>query len=238
MNWTDRLFDLLLSEEDLTSKNARKAATKAAVHMDVGHEDNVKKEMAKETIRTGKDANRTKAIETAIKNDPKMPASARRAVDAKSRLRKMLRGATVTPAARGDARHKQPGSMELLPKSQTHDGRHVPNIKGAQKKGTSFVKKNNPKTVDRFKATVKAAKGDPREKANRTIQRVMDRESRATEVGFGPKSSASTNTMIQKARMSASRPIAIQKRRGEISKLPSKASLFRGDSVPVRRGRR
>lgn len=214
MNWTDRLFDLLLSEEDLTSKNARKAATKAAVHMDVGHEDNVKKEMAKETIRTGKDANRTKAVETAIKNDPKMPASSRRAVAAKSTLRKMFRGGKRTPAAQGDARFKQPGSTELLSKSQTHGGRNLPNIRGAQKQGARFIKKTNPKSVAKLKTLTKAATGDPREKANRTIQRVMDRESRATEVGFGPKSSASTNTMIQKARMSASRPIAIQKRRG------------------------
>ena len=189
MKWTDRLFYLLLSEEDLTSKKARKAATKAAVHMDTTHEKNVEREMAKQHIRTGKDGDRRTATNAAIENDPQAPASAKRAVKAKKTLSRMFRKAKRTPA-----KYAKYGRDAT-----------VPDYEKAQKQGMSFIKKNNPKSVDKLKTLTKAATGNPLDKANRTVQRVIDRESRATRVGYGPKETASTANMLSKARNARSR---------------------------------
>jgi len=53
------------------------------------------------------------------------------------------------------------------------------------------------------KKTIQAVKGassNPLEKANRTVQRVIDRETRATRVGAGPKKGESTADNIARGR--------------------------------------
>lgn len=158
----------ILFEEDLTSARARKAASKAAVYMDTDHERNVKGEMAKEYIRTGKKASRAKAQERAIDKDKSgnAPASAKRAVAANKAARKMFKGMKTGDAARepGFGVRRQQGDVK--------------------------------KTIQ----AVKGASSNPLEKANRTVQRVIDRETRATRVGAGPNKGESTADNIARGR--------------------------------------
>ena len=184
---TYAMVGYILSEEDLTSPKARKAASKAAVHMDTTHEKNVEREMAKEHIRTGKDPDRARAQVKAVENDPDAPASAKRAVAAKKTLRTMFRKAKKTPAK----------PSRLVP------GETVPDYEAAQKAGMRLFKKNNPKNIAKLKTLTKAATGNPLDKANRTVQRVIDRETRASNVGFGPKEGQGTADRIKRGRDAA-----------------------------------
>ena len=170
----------ILYEEDLTSARARKAASKAAAYMDTDHEQNVKREMAKETIRTGKDASREKAQVKAIENDKSgnAPASAKRVVKAKRQVGRAFRKAKVTP-------------VEKQTKTDTQTFGSVMNQKALQQRR---------KNVEKAGRVMKTAKKNPLDSANRTVQRVIDRESRATKAGFGPREGESTADNIKRAR--------------------------------------
>lgn len=183
---TYAMVGYILSEEDLTSPRARKAASKAAVHMDTTHETNVRREMAKEHIRTGKDASRAKAQEKAVENDPDAPASAKRAVAANKAARKMFRG--VKPVAP----QKDPKRPEKTRPDYIKMSKKTPGF-GVRRQGD-------------VKAAVQATKGaspEPLDKANRTVQRVIDRETRASRVGFGPKEGQGTADRIKRGREAA-----------------------------------
>lgn len=188
---TYAMVGYILSEEDLTSPRARKAATKAGVHMDTKMEKGIERESARQTIRTGRDADRKKATEDAIENDPDAPASAKRAVKANKAAKKMFRG-MKTVAPQTDSKRPEKTRPNYIKMSKEMPGF------GVRKQGDA-------------KAAVKATKGassEPLDKANRTIQRVIDRETRATSVGYGPKKGQGTADRIQRGREAAAKKAA------------------------------
>lgn len=171
MDWKDRLINLF--EEDFTSKKARKTAVKGMLAQDAADKaggDEVKRSF----IRTGKRGGDGEADSAAFKRgrerfakSDKAPASARRVMAARDKIK----------------------SIKVVGKKKFNDDTGSTNTTGR-----SFFKRDNQnantqkqRAVRRAGNILRTAAQDPMDKSDRTIQKVMDRETRASQLGVGPK---------------------------------------------------